>query len=133
MELPLKMQMRMIRMALAAVPDDAPTELVGVALASLFTGCYLHRRTQVSDEFWLVLPKDWIVDFRPRWSDQAVLVKPGTGVHQLYSRESCCIILDIWRKVNGGKLDRVNALIGQMMSATGRTEPAAEECHPTPV
>jgi hypothetical protein len=133
MELPLKMQMRTIRMALAAVPEDAPAELVGVALASLFFGCYLHRRTPVSDEFWLVLPGDWIVDFRPRWSDQAVLVKPGSGVHQLYSRESCCIIPDIWRKVNGEKLDRVNALIAQMMAATGAKEPLAEECHPAPV
>jgi hypothetical protein len=133
MELPLVMQMKTIRTALAAVPEKTPTELVGVALASLFTGYHLHRRTPVSDEFWLVLPGDWIVDFRPRWSDQAVLVRPGTGVHQLYSTQSCYIVIDIWRKANGDKIDGVNALISQMLLATGRKEPAAEECHPAPV
>jgi uncharacterized protein YegL len=60
-------------------------------------------------------------------------VKPGSDVHQLYSRRSCYILLDIWRKVNGDKIDRVNALIGQMMSSANLKKPAIDEYHPAPV
>jgi hypothetical protein len=133
MEPSLLMQVKMIRQALAAVPNDAPTELVGIALVSLFTDCNLHRRTPVSDEFWLVLKNNWIVDFRPRWSDQPVLVKPGSGVHDLYAATSCLIIPGIWRSINGNKIDRCNTLIAQMMSATGPRSLRADECHPAPV